>query len=56
MMNTEESVAIEQAVKASTAPAEITAAFSELAAVREQLKRLGEPESYYLKEIGRAHV
>ena len=46
---------IEQAVKASTAPAEIVAAFNELAAVREQVKRFGEPESYYLKAMNCPH-
>ena len=46
---------IEQAVKNSTAPAEIVAAFNELAAVREQLKRFGEPESYYLKAMNCPH-
>jgi len=51
MMNTEDFVAIEQAVKASTAPAEIVAAFNELSALREQLKKFGEPESYYLKAM-----
>ncbi len=46
---------IEQAVKASTAPAEIVAAFNELAALREQVKRFGEPESYYLKAMNCPH-
>ena len=46
---------IESAVKASTAPAEIAAAFNELAALREQLKRFGEPESYYLKAMNCPH-
>ncbi len=46
---------IEQAVKASTAPAEIVAAFNELAALREQLKALGEPETYYLKAMNCPH-
>src|SRR5436309_3973436 len=46
---------IEQAVKASTAPAEIVDAFNELAAVREQVKRFGEPESYYLKAMNCPH-
>ena len=55
MMKTEEFELIEQAVKASTAPAEIAAAFSELSALREQLKRFGEPESYYLKAMNCPH-
>jgi threonyl-tRNA synthetase len=46
---------IEQAVKSSTAPAEIVAAFNELAALREQVKRFGEPESYYLKAMNCPH-
>jgi len=54
-MNTEDFVAIEQAVKASTAPAEIAAAFNELSTLREQLKRFGEPESYYLKAMNCPH-
>jgi hypothetical protein len=40
MMNTEEFVTIEQAVKTSTAPPEIAAAFDELTALREQLKEI----------------
>ena len=55
ILNTEDFVAIEQAVKASTAPAEITAAFTELAALRAELKKLGEPESYYLKAMNCPH-
>jgi threonyl-tRNA synthetase len=46
---------IAQAVAAGTAPAEIAAAFHEWAALREQLKRLGEPESYYLKAMNCPH-
>src|ERR1051326_1733887 len=46
---------IVQAVKASTAPAEIVAAFNELSALREQLKRFGERESYYLKAMNCPH-
>ncbi len=42
-MKTEEFELIEQALKASTAPAEIAAAFNELTALREQLKKFGEP-------------
>jgi threonyl-tRNA synthetase len=55
MMKTEEFVAIEQDVKASTAPAEIAAAFNELTALRQELKKLGEPESYYLKAMNCPH-
>jgi threonyl-tRNA synthetase len=55
MMTTEEFVAIEQAVKASTAPAEVAGAFNELAALREQIKKLGEAESYYLKAMNCPH-
>jgi threonyl-tRNA synthetase len=46
---------IEQAVKNSTAPAEIVAAFNELASLREQLKRFGEPDRYYLKAMNCPH-
>ena len=55
ILNTEDFVAIESAVKASTAPPEIAAAFSELTKLREQLKKLGEPESYYLKAMNCPH-
>ena len=46
---------IEQAVKNSTAPAEIVAVFNELASLREQVNRFGEPESYYLKAMNCPH-
>lgn len=39
-----ESIAIEQAAKASTTPADPVAAFAELSALRGQLKRFGRPE------------
>jgi threonyl-tRNA synthetase len=55
MTKTEEFDLVVQAVKASTAPAEIVAAFNELAALREQVKRFGEPESYYLKAMNCPH-
>src|SRR5437867_7379032 len=55
MTKTEELDLVVQAVKASTAPAEIVAAFNELAALREQVKRFGEPESYYLKAMNCPH-
>ena len=47
--------AVESAVKASTALVEITVAFNELSALSEQLKRFGEPESYYLKAMNCPH-
>ncbi len=46
---------VEQAVKASTAPADIVAAFNELSALRAELKKLGEPERYYLKAMNCPH-
>ncbi len=55
MMNTEEFVAVEQAVKAGTAPTEIVSTFNELTALRHELKKLGEPESYYLKAMNCPH-
>jgi threonyl-tRNA synthetase len=55
MTKTEEFDLVVQAVKTSTAPAEIVAAFHELAALREQVKRFGEPESYYLKAMNCPH-
>ena len=54
-LKSEEFAAIESAVKASTAPAEIAAAFNELSTLRAELKRLGEPESYYLKAMNCPH-
>jgi threonyl-tRNA synthetase len=55
MMNTEEFVAVEAAVKAGTAPQPVAVAFNELSALRAELKRLGEPESYYLKAMNCPH-
>ena len=55
MMNTEEFVAVEAAVKAGTAPQPVAAAFNELSALRAELKKLGEPESYYLKAMNCPH-
>lgn len=52
---TEEFDLVVRAVKASAAPAEIVDAFNELAALREQVKRFGEPESYYLKAMNCPH-
>jgi hypothetical protein len=43
ILKDEDFSAIESAVKASTAPAEIAAAFNELSQLRAELKRLGEP-------------
>jgi threonyl-tRNA synthetase len=55
MISTEDFLVIESAVKAGTVPAEVVAAFNELAAVREQLKQLGEAERYYLKAMNCPH-
>ena len=52
---TEEFKLVEEAVKGGTAPVEIVAAFNELSASREQLKKFGEPESYYLKAMNCPH-
>ena len=46
---------VEDAVKTGVAPAEIAAAFNELTALRQELKKLGEPESYYLKAMNCPH-
>ena len=46
---------VEDAVKTGIAPAEIAAAFNELTALRQELKKLGEPESYYLKAMNCPH-
>ncbi len=46
---------IEQAVKTGTAPQPVAAAFNELSALRGELKKLGEPESYYLKAMNCPH-
>jgi threonyl-tRNA synthetase len=55
MMNTEEFFAVEQAVKAGIAPQPVATAFNELSALRAELKKLGEPESYYLKAMNCPH-
>ena len=55
MMKTEEFTLVEQALKASTAPAEIVSVFNEWSALREQLKMFGEPESYYLEAMNCPH-
>ena len=38
-----------QAIKAGVVPGEITAAFNESSALREQLKKLSDLDSYYFK-------
>jgi threonyl-tRNA synthetase len=55
ILKDEDFSAIESAVKASTAPAEVVAAFNELSTLRAQLNRLGEAESYYLKAMNCPH-
>ncbi len=55
MMTNEEFVAVESAVKASAAPSDIVTAFNELSTLRGELKKLGEPESYYLKAMNCPH-
>ena len=55
MMKTEEFTLVEDAVKTGIAPAEIAAAFNELTALRQELKKLSEPESYYLKAMNCPH-
>src|SRR6266566_1475406 len=54
-METKEFELLEQAVKAGTAPPHVAAAFNELSALRAELKKLGEPESYYLKAMNCPH-
>jgi hypothetical protein len=46
---------VEDAVITGIAPAEIAAAFNELNALRQELKKLGGPESYYLKTMNCPH-
>ena len=46
---------VEPAVKAGTAPADVVAAFNELSMLRGELKKLGEPESCYLKAMNCPH-
>ena len=55
ILKDEEFVAVETAVKAGVAPQPVAAAFNELAALRAELKKLGEPESYYLKAMNCPH-
>ena len=54
-MKTENFDSIKAAVESGTAPAEVVDAFNELSASREQLKKFGEPESYYLKAMNCPH-
>jgi len=42
---------VEDAVKTGIAPVEIGAAFNELTALRQELKKLGGPESHYVKAM-----
>jgi threonyl-tRNA synthetase len=46
---------IEQAVKAGTAPKQVVDTFNELSTLRAELKKLGDPESYYLKAMNCPH-
>jgi hypothetical protein len=55
ILKDEEFVAVEAAVKAGTAPQSVAAAFNELTALRAELKKLGEPESYYPKAMNWPH-
>jgi threonyl-tRNA synthetase len=55
ILKDEDFSAIESAVKASAAPTEVVAAVNELAALRAQLNKLGEAESYYLKAMNCPH-
>jgi threonyl-tRNA synthetase len=52
---TEQLNSVEAAVKSGVAPTEIAAAFNEFTALREELKKLGEPEGYYLKAMNCPH-
>ena len=55
VLKTEEFELIEQSVKAGVAPQPVAAAFNELSALRAELKKLGQPESYYLKAMNCPH-
>jgi threonyl-tRNA synthetase len=55
ILKDEEFVAVEAAVKAGAAPQPVVAAFNELSTLRAELKKLGEPESYYLKAMNCPH-
>jgi hypothetical protein len=55
ILKDEEFVAVEAAVKAGIAPQPVTASFNELSTLRAELKKLGEPESYYLKAMNCPH-
>jgi hypothetical protein len=45
---TEQFDLVEEAVKAGTAPQHVVDAHKQLSILRAELKKLGEPESYYL--------
>lgn len=55
ILREEEFAAVGQGVKASDVPVEIVPAFNDLAALREQLRKLGETESCHLKAMYRPH-
>ena len=55
LTKTEQFTLVEDAVKTGIAPAEIAVAFNELTTLRQELKKLGEPESYYLKAMNCPH-
>src|ERR1700684_1595485 len=55
LTKSEQFTLVEDAVKTGIAPAEIAPAFNELTALRQELKKLGEPESYYLKAMNCPH-
>jgi hypothetical protein len=54
-VTTEQFNIVEQAVKAGPAPAQVVDAFNELFSLRRELKKLGEPGSYYLKAMNCPH-
>jgi len=55
MMSREEFAAVERSVQSGAAPAAVVAAYHELIALREELQKLGAPESYYLKAMNCPH-
>ena len=52
---TEQFDLVEEAVKAGTAPQHVVDAHKQLSILRAELKKLGEPESYYLKAMNCPH-
>jgi len=54
-MDTDQFSLIELAVKSGKAPAEMVAAYNEFIALREQLKKFGQSERYYLKAMNCPH-